>query len=99
MKQTKKKFENVPFAKQTDDNLSYEQQQALQNIMLNEEIIAKPSDKGGNIVIMDKCQYITMCNKMLSNHEWYKKVPLESITEARQQISKYSDRRISTILN
>lgn len=49
------------------------QKQALQNLCAQEGIIIKPSDKGGNIVIMDRVQYVAICNRILGNEEWYKK--------------------------
>lgn len=85
LKQTKKQIEDLEFPSCTEDNLSQAQQVALTNIMHNGDIIVKPSDKGGNVVVMDKTQYITMCLKILNNQEWYQRVPYEKLIEARSQ--------------
>lgn len=66
-----------------ESNLFRAQQETLANITRNDEIIIKPSDKGGNVVVMDKTQYIEMCNKILNNQEWYKLVPYDNLIEAR----------------
>lgn len=34
-------------------------------------ITIKPSDKRGNIIVLDNDQYIAMCNKILQNQHWY----------------------------
>lgn len=47
LKQTKKQIENFMFPKAMDNNMSRIQQQALAQITSNDELIVKPSDKGG----------------------------------------------------
>lgn len=44
---------------------------ALASLEGDDQIVIKPSDKGGNIVIMDRTQYIQMCNDLLSNTTCY----------------------------
>lgn len=52
-------------------NLTLNQQTALLALQRCSDIVIKPSDKGGNIVIMTHSQYRTMCHTVLSNHAWY----------------------------
>lgn len=48
----------------------------------------KPSDKGGNLVIMDKSHYELMVFTLLNNREWYRKV---SETHLKLTIRRYQD--------
>lgn len=57
-----------------------------------EDIIIKPSDKGGNVVVMDKNAYISMCYKILENQDWYQQVPHDKLTVARPQYLSIIDR-------
>lgn len=100
LKQTKKQTENFLFSRHIEENLSQVQQQALQNIVQNYQIIVKPSDKGGNVVVMDKIQYIDMCNKILSNQVWYQQAPYEQKAEGRQQFqSIITEAHLQTLID
>lgn len=52
-------------------NLTFKERKILKTLASNPSITIKPSDKGGNIVILDNDQYIAICNKILSNQQWY----------------------------
>lgn len=65
-------------------NLSMEEQQTLHNLSANPTITIKPSDKRGNIVILDNDQYIHMCNKILNNKSWYSRVTTTKIDKFKQ---------------
>lgn len=41
----------------------------------DKEIIVNESDKGGNIVILKRDQYITMCNRLLNEETCYEILP------------------------
>lgn len=49
---------------------------ALEKLKTYEGIIIKPSDKGGNIVVMSEVQNIGMCYKILKNRSWYKQISI-----------------------
>ncbi|CAH2284022.1 Hypothetical predicted protein, partial [Pelobates cultripes] len=53
-------------------NLSSREQVALKSLRNNTEIILKPADKGGNIVMMDITDYVTMVLKVLEDENTYK---------------------------
>ena len=55
-------------------NLTVQERQALDDLSTNEKIIIKPADKGGRIVIMDKAEYISACERDLSDGEFYSKL-------------------------
>lgn len=48
----------------------------------NLSIVIKPADKGDNIVILDKLQYINMFEKILENSEWYESVKPDRLEQA-----------------
>jgi hypothetical protein len=60
-------------------NLSYGEFQALKNLEKNSDIIIKPADKGGAIVILDRTMYIEKALEHLSDKNIYKKISLEQL--------------------
>lgn len=56
------------------DNLSPRLRQALTSLQKNSELIIKPADKGGNLVVMDRTKYELMCLRILKNREWYRPI-------------------------
>lgn len=36
---------------------------------------------------MDKAQYIAMCNKILDNEDWYKRIPLEHVSQFQDEFN------------
>lgn len=65
-----KMHENAGFL----DKTLRDQQMTLKSRQSNRNIIIKPADKGGNIVIQNTHQYVAMCEKILTNRTWYEKV-------------------------
>lgn len=61
----------------TKFNLTIQQLSAIKNLANNPHIIIKPADKGSQIVIMDKIQYLQEANRQLNNTLHY--TPLYSI--------------------
>ncbi|CAH2305628.1 Hypothetical predicted protein [Pelobates cultripes] len=55
-------------------NLSYAENQALKELSSDKNIIIKPSEKGGNIVILEKDMYIDMCMIHLNDTSCYQKL-------------------------
>lgn len=53
-------------------NLTEQERTALENLLKNETIICKPSDKGGNIVVQDRTQYCDMVMRLLNDKQTYK---------------------------
>jgi len=56
-------------------NLSKEQLRAIKNLGRNPSIIIKPADKGSQIVIMDRVQYLLEADKHLNNTKHYATLP------------------------
>lgn len=55
-------------------NLTVTPIQALKQLDLNKDIIIKPSDKGGNVVVMNVDFNRDLCLAILENPEWYKTI-------------------------
>lgn len=65
-------MKRMPLTKCNPNNLTFEEN-AQNFLRKNSSIVVKPSDKGGNVVIMDNQDYVLMCLNILNNKNWYKK--------------------------
>lgn len=52
-------------------NLTSDEQKVLEDLQKNINIVGKRSDKGGNIILMDKQEYINMVNRLLNDSMSY----------------------------
>lgn len=59
---------------------------AIKSLQNHPELIIKPADKGGNVVVMDVPFYEQMCLDILNNREWYRPI---SKTLIDHYISEY----------
>lgn len=57
------------------DNFSQDEKHAIKEMAAWEDIIIKPSDKGGNIVIWPRVVYLTEALKQLNDTSCYQKLP------------------------
>lgn len=84
-----KEIDSLLLTRQSISNLSQLQQQALTSLVQNDQIVIKSANKGRNVVVMDRNQYIDqyidMCQAILSNAEWYQLVPEDLLIELRFQ--------------
>ena len=71
-------------------NLSKSESIALKALKDQEDIVIKPADKGGAVVVMDKTDYIAEGNRQLSNSIFYKQLTTDPTLN--------TIRRINTIL-
>ena len=62
-------------------NLSIAEKEAIKSLANNNNIVIKKADKGSNIVILNRNDYIKEGEKQLSNPNFYKEVP-EDLTES-----------------
>ena len=65
-------------------NLSDLQYKALLNLELNERIVIKKADKGSNVVIQDRSDYIKECLSQLNDTKFYQKLTRD-LTETHYQ--------------
>ena len=70
-------------------NLSKERYKAIKDLACNKEIVIKPADKGGAIVILDKKDYLAEGYKQLSDPKVYKKLDKSKTIEFHHMICKY----------
>lgn len=66
-------------------NFTSEQLRAVNTLKNNNSIVIKPADKGSQIVIMDKVQYLLEAERQLSNVQHYVPLP-HSIQTATQEM-------------
>ncbi|XP_075187641.1 uncharacterized protein LOC142258985 [Anomaloglossus baeobatrachus] len=55
----------------THYNCTMEDIVAIRALEQDRHIVIKPSDKGGNVVVLDPAQYLTMCHDLLMDREGY----------------------------
>ena len=84
-----KELEN-PTTSRRKKNLPQKQIQAMRDLH-NNNIIIKPADKGGSIVIMNKADYIQEAHRQLFNPEHYKPLTLDPTTTYNKYIHHLID--------
>ena len=69
-----KKFYNFKIQIYKEDNLKETERLAIKNLRNIKDIIVKPVDKGSNICIMNKTDYIYEATTQLSDSKYYKRI-------------------------
>ena len=72
-------------------NLTHEQKQSLTKLSRNKDIVIKKADKGGAIVIMNKCDYVKKAYDLLSNKKHYLKIETDPTKDLKTNIESYID--------
>ncbi|CAJ0955360.1 unnamed protein product [Ranitomeya imitator] len=72
-------------------NLSVTERQALKSLQQDKDIIIKPADKGGAIVVMDKLQYKNEVYRQLGDSTTYKKLSHNPTTSIQNTIKTTFD--------
>lgn len=75
---------DISFVCRSPSSFSSEQKLALDSLKSYKHLTIKPSDKGGNIVVIDNTQYKFLCLKIF-NQFWYYQVPLSLFGDFVQQ--------------
>ena len=73
------------------DNISTDERLALKNFCntINKDIVIRPADKGGAVVVQDRADYISACNSLLSDSKFYQKLdndPTEQFQNELKQV-------------
>ncbi|KAL2094171.1 hypothetical protein ACEWY4_011483 [Coilia grayii] len=80
------------------NNITSEQRQAIKSLSRNQQLVIKPADKGGQIVMQDRCFYLQEAYRQLSDTTYYTPLsePLQPSTqvEIRNCINDMYDRKI-----
>jgi len=88
---TREKITRIPFLK-NKSNLTKTERQAIRELKDNRDIIIKPADKGSNIVILDRQQYLLEAHRQLDNTEHYQQLDGPIYLETRQTIANILDK-------
>ena len=67
-------------------NLTLKERQALHDLTSDPNIVIKPADKGGKIVVMNKEDYETECLRQLSDNEHYEEVTKRKFDQIQREI-------------
>uniref|UniRef100_A0A3B4B7W6 Uncharacterized protein n=1 Tax=Periophthalmus magnuspinnatus TaxID=409849 RepID=A0A3B4B7W6_9GOBI len=77
------------------DNLTKEEKKALHELMNDKDIIIKPADKGGAIVIQDTDKYEAEIHSQLSDVTYYKRLPADPTLAFQSEIFQYLETALS----
>lgn len=77
--------------KTTHPNINPQEKQALSDLRGNLDIIIKPADKGGAIVVLNKADYINEANRQLNNVTHYSPTPRDPTSDFQKEINKFID--------
>ncbi|CAJ0928794.1 unnamed protein product [Ranitomeya imitator] len=75
-------------------NLDSLEKQALDSLSENKNIVIKPADKGGAIVVMDRSFYMTEVRRQLSDTSTYKMVQTDPTYSIQQKIRRVLDKHL-----
>ena len=70
------------------NNITNTEEQAIKALRNNEQLIVKPADKGGAIVIWPRESYVTEANNQLNNKRNYKQVDSDPFPQLVNTINK-----------
>ncbi|GFO26033.1 hypothetical protein PoB_005253800 [Plakobranchus ocellatus] len=68
-------------------NIRTEEKRALKELKNNADIIIKPADKGGAVVVLNTTDYIAECTRQLSNATYYRKLNSDPTKKYNKRIS------------
>ena len=61
----------------SDKNLSREEAKALNNLVKNKDLVIQKADKGNNIIVLNRSDYISKLSKILEDTSKFKRVNIE----------------------
>lgn len=92
LKQVAQDVDALPLSTPSRPNLSHQLQQAFEKLISYSHLTIKPSDKGGNIVILNNDQYKQLCLDILDNPSWYKRVSMDIIDQYNNEFYSLVDK-------
>ncbi|XP_043926780.1 vomeronasal type-2 receptor 26-like [Protopterus annectens] len=69
------------------DNLTTMERQALKGLKTNNDIIIRPADKGGLIVVMDRSYYLETMKSMLLS-DAYAEITIDTVTQMHDMVNR-----------
>ena len=82
---TKLELANIPF-QNTQQNITRAERIALKTLSKNKEITIKPFDKGRNTAVLNTIDYISECERQLSDQQYYTKLPADDTEQTIKEI-------------
>ncbi|CAJ0941725.1 unnamed protein product [Ranitomeya imitator] len=76
-------------------NITKEEFVGLQELVHDDDIIIKPADKGGAVVIMDRLKYIAEINRQLGDENVYKKLESDPKFKIMGEINSYLQKALN----
>ena len=70
-------------------NLSFEEKNTLDELISNTDIIIKPADKGGKIVLWDRNDYIKEAHRQLNDQTYYTQIDHNPLADLILEISSF----------
>ena len=61
----------------SDKNLSREEVKALNNLVKNKDLVIQKADKGNNVIVLNRSDYISKLGKILEDTSKFKRVNIE----------------------
>ncbi|CAJ0966643.1 unnamed protein product [Ranitomeya imitator] len=87
-----------PKHRSTNPNISNEEKAALQCLQSDVSLIIKPSDKGGNTVLMNRVEYVKMCMDILADETTYEVIRRDPSPEYRKSLNDILTRALEAHL-
>ncbi|KAJ8022711.1 hypothetical protein HOLleu_37688 [Holothuria leucospilota] len=78
----------LPPKRTTLSNLSPEEREALLSLKRNKNLIIKPADKGGAVVVWQKDLYVAEADKQLSDQTAYTELPSDPTSDSQALVKK-----------
>ena len=94
MDAVKDEVKNWSKKKPTRDNLTKSEREALNNLKNRTDIVIKPADKGGALIIMNSKDYLKEGSRQLNDTNYYQKLNMDP-TEDHEKLINNNDRRSS----
>ncbi|CAJ0961582.1 unnamed protein product [Ranitomeya imitator] len=88
----------IPSLDSTHPNLTYSERKSLNDLRNNTSLVIKPSDKGGNTVIMDHENYTKMCMSILSDVSSYEILKGDPTADYTAELSRMLTRAFESKL-
>ena len=69
-------------------NMTQAENQAMRDLLNDDDIVIRPADKGSGIVIMDTIDYVEKLNEEMKNNTTYQKVENNNISTVQNKVNK-----------
>lgn len=85
------KLQNIKNKHNLKDNVNTEERLAILSLQKNNDIVTKPADKGGAVVILDKSSYMYVQEgpRQLNDTHFYREIPKDQPAKITQEIDTF----------